>query len=92
VAAKGTPARLAGAADAGTLDPSIARELSEAFHFLWDVRLRHQADQVLAGREPDNFVDPAELDQFTRSGLKEAFHVIAGAQRALATDLGVNPP
>jgi CBS domain-containing protein len=92
VAAKGTPARLSGATSAGVLDASVAGELSEAFHFLWDVRLRHQADQVEAGQEPDNFVDPAGLDPFTRSGLKEAFHVIAGAQRSLATDLGVTPP
>jgi CBS domain-containing protein len=89
-AAKGTPARLSAAAAAGTLDRSIAEELEEAFHFLWDVRIRDQAQQARSGVVPDDFVDPAELDPFTRSGLKEAFRVIARAQRGLATEIGAS--
>ena len=91
VAAKGTLARLQAAADAGDIDADIARELQEAFHYLWEVRLRHQTGQVVAGVEPDDFIDPATLGPFSRSGLKEAFRVISRAQRLLATDLGVTP-
>jgi CBS domain-containing protein len=90
VAAKGTPARLHAASFAGGLDASIGEELVEAFHFLCDVRLQRQVDQVRAGEAPDNFVDPATLGAFTRSGLKEAFRVISRAQRAMATDLGAS--
>lgn len=90
VAAKGTPTRLAAASAADGLESSMAQELGEAFHFLWDVRLHHQVDQVRAGELPDDFVDPATLDSFTRSGLKEAFRVIARAQRTVATELGVS--
>jgi CBS domain-containing protein len=89
VAAKGTRARLDAAAAIGDLQPDVARELDEAFHYLWEVRLRHQTAQVRAGIEPDEFVDPATLGPFSRSGLKEAFRVIARAQRMLATDLGI---
>ena len=87
--AKGTIARLEGAATAGALDPSVARELVEAFRFLWDVRVRHQVDQVRTGEAPDDFVDPAGLGSLARSGLKEAFRVLARAQRLLASELGV---
>ena len=89
VAAKGTRARLEAAATSGDLQADVARELDEAFHYLWEVRLRHQCAQVRAGVEPDEFVDPATLGPFSRSGLKEAFRVIARAQRLLATDLGI---
>ena len=89
IPAKETLDRLAGAAAAGTLDASDADELSEAFRFLWEVRLRHQADQVRRGEPPDDFVDPSTLGPVTRRGLKEAFGVIARTQRVLAAELGL---
>lgn len=87
--AKGTVARLEGAIAAGTLDAEVGRELLETFPFLWDVRVRHQVEQVRAGVPPDDFVDPATLGPLARSGLKEAFRVLARAQRLMASELGV---
>jgi CBS domain-containing protein len=87
---KGTPARLDAAVDAGELEEALATELGQAFHFLWDVRLQHQAAQVRAGSVPDDFVDPSTLGAFQRSGLKEAFRVVRTAQRLLASQLGVD--
>ena len=75
VTAKGTLSRLQAAVLAGVLDADVADELSEAFHFLWGVRLEHQTAQVRSGEAPDDFVDPAELGPLARSGLKEAFRV-----------------
>ena len=49
VTSKDTIGRLRGVAAAGALDDALVTELVEAFHFLWDVRLHHQADQVAAG-------------------------------------------
>ena len=89
VTRKATTERLEGAAAAGQLAPDTARELAEAFHFLWDVRLSHQASQVAAGETPDDFIDPATLGPFTRTGLKEAFRAIARGQRQLATEEGL---
>ena len=91
VTAKGTVARLESATAEGTLEGSIATELAEAFHYLWQIRLEHQAEQVRAGVVPDDFVDPATLGPFSRSGLKEAFRVIARAQRLLETEMGLAP-
>lgn len=91
VAAKPTIARLEAASAEGHLDPRVAGELTEAFRFLWEVRLRHQAAQVGAGEAPDDFVDPGELGPLARSGLKEAFRAIARAQRQLSSEQGVEP-
>src|SRR5204862_8075847 len=87
-----TLARLEAAAAAGELDPDIASELAESFRFLWEIRLRNQAAQVRSGTTPDDFVDPTTLGPVARRGLREAFRVIARAQRGLATELGVRPP
>ena len=92
ISAKETLDRLAGSANAGTLDEHAAGELSEAFRFLWEVRLRHQGDQVRRGESPDDFVDPSTLGPVTRRGLKEAFAVISRTQRGLATELGLRMP
>ena len=85
-ASKGTLPRLDAAAAAGTLDPTVAGELGDAFRFLWQVRLRHQVTQIEAGTAPDDFVDPTALGPLDRSGLKEAFRVIRAAQTLVATE------
>lgn len=84
-----TIGRLRAARAAGALDEETSRSLEEAFRFLWGVRLEHHVACMAAGRELDDFVDPATLGPVTRQGLKEAFRVITRAQRALATELGV---
>jgi CBS domain-containing protein len=88
--ATGTLERLSAAAAAGVIDDDLREELAETFRFLWEIRLRHQVEQHLAGRTPDDFIDPAELGPITRRSLKEAFRVIARAQKALSADLGVS--
>jgi CBS domain-containing protein len=89
--AKGTRARLQAAADTGILEGTEASELTDAFRFLWEIRLRHQAAMVRAGEPPDDFVDPSGLGAVERGGLKEAFRVITGAQRRLAAEVGLEP-
>ena len=53
----------------------------------WQTRLEHQATQVRAGVEPDDFVDPRSLGPIARLGLKEAFKIVASEQKALAAEL-----
>jgi CBS domain-containing protein len=82
--------RLAVANGAGVIDDETRGDLEEAFRFLWEVRLRHQVEQHRAGVAPDDFVDPKALGPLTRRSLKEAFRVIARAQKTLANELGVS--
>jgi CBS domain-containing protein len=87
---KRTIARLSAAASVGAIDEGSRDELVEAFRFLWEVRLAHQVQLMRAGTAPDDFIDPAELGQVTRQGLKEAFRIIARAQKTLAAEIGVS--
>jgi CBS domain-containing protein len=47
--------------------------------------LQHQCAQVRAGRKPGNFLDPAELSDFERSHLRNAFVVVKTMQSALGS-------
>src|SRR5262245_37508416 len=87
--AKRTVDRLRGAEQAGAIDAETREGLEEAFRFLWEIRLRHHVELLHAGRELDDFVDPKELGGVARQGLKEAFRIIASAQKGLALETGV---
>jgi CBS domain-containing protein len=82
-----TIGRLRAAADVGSIPEETRSELEEAFRFLWGVRLKHHVTRVRAGETPDDFVDPTELGAVTRQALKEAFKVIARAQKGLESEL-----
>ena len=86
--AAGAPAvstrkRLREAAAAGELSEEGMKELRDAFDFISLVRLRHQAERIRAGKEPDNFVAPEELSALERRHLKDAFDVVRTMQAAL---------
>ena len=87
--AVGTPhvstlARLRAVASAGRLSAEAAADLAGAMEFLGQVRLRHQASQVRAGRAPDNYVGPDELSAFDKRHLRDAFQVVKQGQAVLA--------
>jgi signal-transduction protein with cAMP-binding, CBS, and nucleotidyltransferase domain len=73
----------------GVIDEDTRTGLEEAFRFLWGARLEHHVRQLRSERPLDDFVDPAELGSVARQALKEAFKVIARAQKTVATELGV---
>jgi CBS domain-containing protein len=85
--AKDTLGRLAAAVRGGSLEAASGTDLDEAFRFLLDLRLRHQAAEVRAGRPVDDFVDPKDLGPIERGGLREAFHTIRREQQALAVEV-----
>ncbi|MBI3156912.1 MAG: CBS domain-containing protein [Burkholderiales bacterium] len=87
--AAGSPAvnthdRLVHAADSGEISADGGRDLREALEFLAGLRIRHQASLMLAGFEADNHLRPAELSNFERSQLKDAFGVVKTLQDVMA--------
>ncbi len=87
--AAGNPAvntheRLAHAADSREISPDGVRDLRDALDFLAGLRIRHQAERMLAGFEADNHLRPSELSNFERSQLKDAFGVVKTLQDVLA--------
>jgi CBS domain-containing protein len=86
-----TSQRLAAAGDAGVLGQGDASILLESFELVSGLRLDHQAAQLVAGEEPDDFLDPARLSLLTRRYLKEAFRAVAAVQRHVVADLALSP-
>ena len=85
-----TPERLRAASDAGVLVPTAADTLIESFELVSELRLEHQVAQLIAGTEPDDFLDPSELSGLTRSYLKEAFRAVATVQQTISSDMSLS--
>lgn len=86
-----TRARLEAGVQAGTLSAGLGAEVQDALEFLAYLRLRHQGRAVRAGREPDNHVRPADLTDFERRHLRDAFRVVQAAQHGLVARLAPEP-
>ncbi len=78
-----TRARLLAAEDAGVISASGARDLVEAYDLIAMLRLQNQADAVRYGREPSNYLAPADLSDFERNHLRDAFVVVRTMQSAI---------
>ena len=75
--------RLVAAQEVGALDKETATGLREAFGVVARCRLAHHARQIEEGAPTDNLIDPANLPPLARNELREAFRVIAHAQKKL---------
>jgi CBS domain-containing protein len=87
-AAVNTRARLVAAGEAGVISASGARDLLDAYDLIAETRLEHQARRVREGQKPDNFIAPAELSDFERSHLRDAFVVVRTMQSAVGQARG----
>lgn len=90
VTAKSTVDRLRGSDEAGVIDRDVRPSLEEAYRVVLEARVEHQARQVDAGEQPDNFIDPRSLGRIERARLKDAFRVIAHVQRDAARRHGIS--
>jgi CBS domain-containing protein len=79
--------RLRLSAAEGVIDPGEARILEEAYELFSALRLEHQVEQLELGREPDDNIDPKQLNPLTRRYLRDAFREVAAVQRSLTGDL-----
>jgi len=60
----------------GHIFDSLYKEIAEAYEFIMHLRLTHQLGLIEQGREPHNYVNPADLSDLEKQTLKEAFGVI----------------
>ncbi|MDZ4164893.1 MAG: DUF294 nucleotidyltransferase-like domain-containing protein [Smithellaceae bacterium] len=72
--------RLRDLKDKHILVGQYAEEFEQAFEFLMSLRIRHQLEQIEAGLEPDNYLNPASLSMLDKNTLKESFKLIALVQ------------
>jgi CBS domain-containing protein len=76
----GTLDRLRALRGLNTIVGSYGEELEQAFEFLMSLRMHHQHAQIVAGREPDNFIDIVALSALTKKTAREAFGLVAKLQ------------
>lgn len=84
-----TRARLEAAVGAGVLSQSGGQDLLDAYDLIAETRLEHQARQIKAGGAPDNYLAPADLSDFERSHLRNAFVVVKSLQSAVGHGKGM---
>ena len=82
VSAVNTIERIKQAAGSEAITQSSADNLIDAYEFLGVLRVKHQANQLMRGLEPDNYLPPKELSKLEREHLKDAFNVIKTLQDA----------
>jgi len=87
--AGGSPAvntydRLRASLSGGEVSHEGAKDLLDAFEFIGQVRLQHQARQIREGQQANHFASPDELSNFERDHLKDAFSVVRTLQQTLA--------
>ncbi|OYU17997.1 MAG: histidine kinase [Rhodobacteraceae bacterium PARR1] len=85
-----TRARLEAAEGAGLISPSGARDLVDAYDLIARTRIEHQARQVRQGQRPDNYLSLADLSDFERSHLRDAFVVVRTMQSSVGQSRGAN--
>ncbi len=83
-----TRARLEAAQAAGVLSYRGGQDLLAAYDHIAETRLEHQARRVRDGMAPDNYLAPADLSDFERSHLRDAFVVVKSMQSALGHGRG----
>jgi CBS domain-containing protein len=83
-----TRARIEAAAGKGAVSTSGAQDLVDAYDVIAQARLEHQARKVAAEEAPDNYLAPADLSDFERSHLRDAFVVVRTMQAAVAQGRG----
>jgi len=80
--------RRATAAPSRVPTPSRFRD---AFELTSQLRLDHQVAQLIAGLEPNDEIELAELSPLQRNYLKETFRAVISVQRRVLNDLSWNP-
>ncbi|HEX2360004.1 MAG TPA: putative nucleotidyltransferase substrate binding domain-containing protein [Solirubrobacterales bacterium] len=86
-----TPERLRVGAEAGVFTNEQARTLDEAYDLFAELRMEHQVQQLERGQEPDDHLDPKQLNSLTRRYLRDAFREVASIQKSFAAELTWGP-
>ena len=84
-----TAGRLRALADAGRIDGTLARDLTDALHLLMGVKLDNNLAQVAQGRAPDNLIRLDALGTLNRQGLKQALAIVRDFRAWLTRHFGL---
>lgn len=68
------------------LRKSFYEEAQHAYSYMMELRLNHQAEALIAGREPDNALDPRGLNQMQETMLRQAFSLLSLVRKKISHD------
>ncbi|WP_448565805.1 putative nucleotidyltransferase substrate binding domain-containing protein [Thalassotalea ganghwensis] len=80
IEATNTIERLKQASGSSSLTSASAKNLIDAYQFLGLLRMKHQAQLLQQGKQPNNYLNPKQLSKLEREHLKDAFKVIKTLQ------------
>ena len=60
-----------------------SRNLVDALHFIQQVRIKHQCEQIVRGEKVSNYINPRDLPKMAKEQLRDAFTIIDEAQSAV---------
>jgi CBS domain-containing protein len=83
IPAAGTLSRLDALHAGGHISRDLYSETREAFEFLLHLRLVRQLEQVEAGQQPHNYLDPNALTALEKRTLREAFGLVSALHEVL---------
>jgi CBS domain-containing protein len=86
IAQTNTLERLRAAARSGAVRAAEADAWCDAYAFIQLLRMRRHQAQQRAGKEPDNYIDPSQLNDLDRRVLKEAFRQARKLQAFVALE------
>ena len=75
-----TLGRIQALKDKHSIIKEYSSELEHAFDFIMLLRVQHQYEQIKAGMQPDNFINPDRLSNLEKKTIREAFHLISKLQ------------
>jgi CBS domain-containing protein len=60
-----------------------SRNIQDALQLLMQLRLNHQAQEIVKGQSPSNYINPASLSKIVAKQLKDTFGILKDAQQAV---------
>lgn len=60
-----------------------SRNIQDALQLLMQLRLSHQAQDIVNGKTPNNYINPASLSKIVAKQLKDTFGIVKDAQQGI---------
>ena len=83
ITAVNTDERLKALAAQKHLTIAGSRNLADALHYIQQLRIKHQCEQITRGEKVSNFVNPRDLPKMAKEQLRDAFTIIDEAQSSV---------
>jgi CBS domain-containing protein len=83
VQAVNTVQRLNALAEAKVMSISDSRNLQDALQVIMQTRVEAQVQQLTAGQQPSNYLNPDQLPKLVRKQLRDAFSIVKDAQSSI---------